>query len=90
MPLRARLGLTEAPPQRMTADQLDAIAEAFNDLLGLLRGADPPDKAELYSRLGLRMTYQPGPEIVNAEVGTPANARVFDWCPRGDLNPHAR
>jgi hypothetical protein len=28
---QARLGLTEAPPQRMTADQLDAIVEAFND-----------------------------------------------------------
>lgn len=53
---QARLGLTEAPPQRMTSDQLDAIAEAFNDLLGLLRDADPRDRADLYSRLGLRMT----------------------------------
>ena len=28
---QARLGLTETPPQRMTTDQLDTIAEAFND-----------------------------------------------------------
>jgi hypothetical protein len=79
---QARLGLTEAPPQRMTADQLDAIADAFRDLLALLRDADPRDKAELYSRLGLRMTYRPGRETVIAEVVTPAT-RVFDWCPRG-------
>jgi hypothetical protein len=84
---QARLGLTEAPPQRMTADQLDAIAEAFNDLLGLLRDADPRDRAELYSRLGLRMTYRPGPETLMAEVVTPAELRVFDMCPEGDLNP---
>jgi site-specific DNA recombinase len=50
---QARLGLTEAPPQRMPSDQLDAIAEAFTDLFRLLRDADPRDKAELYSRIGL-------------------------------------
>jgi site-specific DNA recombinase len=87
---QARLSLTEAPPQRMTGEQLGTIAEAFNDLLRLLRDADPRDKAELYSRIGLRLTYQPGPETVIAEVLTPANDRVFDMCPEGDLNPHAR
>jgi len=66
----------------MTSDQLDAIAAAFNDLLRLLRDADPRDKAELYSRIGLRLTYQPGPETMIAEVVTPANDRVFSWCPR--------
>ncbi|WP_433797623.1 hypothetical protein [Actinoplanes sp. CA-252034] len=87
---QSRLGLTEAPPQRMTAHQIDTIAEAFNDLFRLLRDADPRDKAELYSRIGLRMTYKPGLETLIAEVSTPASSRVFDWCPRGDLNPHAR
>ena len=87
---QARLGLTEAPPQRTTSDQLDAIADAFKDLFGLLRDADPRDRAELYSRLGLRMTYRPGPETLMAEVVTPADLRVFDMCPEGDLNPHAR
>jgi site-specific DNA recombinase len=74
----------------MTSDQIDAITDAFNDLFRLLRDADPRDKAELYSRIGLPLTYKPGPETVIAEVVTPANSRVFDWCPRGDLNPHAR
>ncbi|GAA0577023.1 hypothetical protein GCM10010172_72140 [Paractinoplanes ferrugineus] len=43
---QARLGLTEVPPQRMSGDQLDTIADAFNDLFRLLRDADPRDKAE--------------------------------------------
>ena len=66
----------------MTSDQLDTIADAFTDLFRLLRDADSRDKAELYSRIGLRPTYRPGPETVIAEVVTPANSRVFDWCPR--------
>ncbi|MEU4160020.1 hypothetical protein [Actinoplanes sp. NPDC026670] len=69
----------------MSAEQLDAVAEAFNDLLGLLRNADPRDKAELYSRIDLRMTYQPSPETVIAEAVTPV-IRVFDWCPRPDTD----
>jgi hypothetical protein len=62
----------------MTRDQIDAIADAFNGLFRLLRDADPRDKAELYSRIGLRPTYKSGPETVIAEVVTPANSRVFD------------
>ncbi|MBL7255943.1 recombinase family protein [Paractinoplanes lichenicola] len=87
---QTRLGLTEAPPQRMGSDQLDAIADAFNDLFRLLRAADPQDRAELYSRIGLRLTYKPGSETLMAEVATPADLRVFNTCPEGDLNPHAR
>ena len=82
---QARLGLTDAPPQRMTDDQLDAIAGAFGSLLGLLRDADPRDKAELDARIGLRMTYRPGPETPIAEVATPAIG-VFDGCPGPDVD----
>ncbi|MFI5933713.1 hypothetical protein [Actinoplanes sp. NPDC051494] len=74
----------------MTDDQLDTITEAFNDLFALLRDADPRDKGEIHSRIGLRLTYQPGLETMIAEVATPANDRVFSWCPEGDLNPHVR
>ncbi|WP_204299905.1 hypothetical protein [Actinoplanes campanulatus] len=85
---QARLGLTEVPPQRMSADQVDAIAEAFDDLFRLLRDADPRDKAELCSRIGLRMIYRPGPETLIAEVSTPASYRVFVWCPRIDTDQY--
>ncbi|MEU8606809.1 hypothetical protein AB0C29_02240 [Actinoplanes sp. NPDC048791] len=47
----------------------------------MLRDADPRDKAELYSRIGLRLIYQPGPETMIAEVVIPATDCVFDWCP---------
>ncbi|MFC7535531.1 recombinase family protein [Actinoplanes sp. GCM10030250] len=87
---QARLGVTDAAPQRMTEDQLDAIAAAFKDLLRLVQGADPRDRAELYSRIGLRMTYQPGQKTLKAEVVSDDFGRVYNVCPRGDLNPHAR
>jgi len=32
------------------------------------------------------MTYRPGPETLVAEVVTPADLRVFDMCPEGELN----
>ncbi|GAA3346842.1 hypothetical protein GCM10020358_59400 [Amorphoplanes nipponensis] len=52
----------------------------------LLRHAHPRDKPELYSRIDLRLTYQPDPGAMIAEVITPANDRVFDWCLRIDTN----
>ena len=70
----------------MTDHQLDAIAGAFGNLLGLLRDADPRENAELYARIGLRMTYRPGPETMIAEVATPAIG-VFDGGPRPDVDP---
>ncbi|MEU4619558.1 hypothetical protein AB0G04_06220 [Actinoplanes sp. NPDC023801] len=73
----------------MTGEQLDAIAAVFKDLLTLIRGADSRDRVELYSR-GLRMTFQPGPKTLKAEVVSDDFGRVYNVCPRGDLNPHAR
>ena len=86
----ARLGLTDAPPQRMTEDQIAAIVDAFGGLLGHLKRADQQDRAEIYTRIGLEMTYRPGTETVIAEVRSNEINRVPVWCPRGDLNPHAR
>ena len=63
---QARLGLTEAPPERMSEEQLAAIVDAFGGLLGLLRRADQHDRAEIYTRIGLQMTYRPGTETVLA------------------------
>ena len=85
---QARLGLTEAPPERMSEDQIATIVDAFGGLLGLLKRADPQDRAEIYTRIGLEMIYRPGTETVIAEVRSKID-RVPTWCPRGDLNPHA-
>jgi site-specific DNA recombinase len=87
---QAMIGAQRAKPARMTEDQIGKIVEGLGGLLGLLRDADPRDRAEVYARIGLRLTYQPGTKTVIAEVTAPAINRVDDMCPRGDLNPHAR
>jgi hypothetical protein len=45
------------------------VVSALSDVLAVLRAADPADKAEIYTQLGLRLTYQPGNDpAVRAEV----------------------
>jgi len=47
----------------MSRDQLTAIVSDLSGLLSVLRDADPADKAEIYTQLGLRglrLTYHPG------------------------------
>ncbi|MFG1610750.1 recombinase family protein [Actinoplanes sp. NPDC049265] len=86
----AALRTSAIPPQRLNDDQIAVIVNGLGSLLGVLREADPRDKAaELYSRLGLRMTYKPGPKTVVAEIVSSDLGRVLNVCPRGDLNPHA-
>ncbi|GAA3945740.1 hypothetical protein Aau02nite_65410 [Amorphoplanes auranticolor] len=80
---QARLGLTEAPPQRMSEEQVAAVVEAFGGLLGLLRQAEPHDRAEIYTRIGLRMNYRPGTETVLAEVRSTNADRLPMRCLRG-------
>ncbi|MFI7603485.1 hypothetical protein [Actinoplanes sp. NPDC049681] len=80
----ARLGLTEAPPERMSEEQIAAIVDAFGGLLGLLRQTDPRDRTEIYARLGLEMTYRPGTSTVLAEVRSKNIDRGDKWRPRTD------
>ena len=66
----------------MSEEQISIIVEGLGGLLGLLHQADPHDKAEIYSRLGLQLTSRPGPETLIAEVVSPAIYRVNSWCRR--------
>lgn len=50
----ARLSVTADRPRRMTDAEIGAIVEGFGGLLGLLRGAEPQHRAEVYARIGLR------------------------------------
>jgi site-specific DNA recombinase len=70
---RARLKLQArraAPKQAMSPDEIASIVNGLANLLVVLRDAEPADKTEIYSRLGLRLTYQPdGREpVVRTEV----------------------
>ena len=87
---QALLTAKPATNERMSEEQISTIVQGLGGLLGLLRQADPSDKAEIYSRLGLQLTYRPGAQTLIAEVTTPAINGVNNVCPEGDLNPHAR
>ena len=51
----------------MTRDQLAALVSGLGDLLGVLATAAPEDKAEVYRKLGLQLTYDPARRVVIVE-----------------------
>jgi hypothetical protein len=81
---QARLGLASGTPTRMSEAQIQTIVEALGGLLGLLRNAEPSDRAEIYTRVGLQMTYQPGSETVLAQVTSKSFDGVVYVCPRSN------
>jgi hypothetical protein len=52
---------------RMSRDQLAALVNGLGNLLGVLASAAPEDKAEVYRRLGLQLTYDPGRRVATVE-----------------------
>jgi site-specific DNA recombinase len=69
----------------MTDAQIAKIVDGLGGLLGVLQNADPTDRAEIYARVGLQMTYRPGTQTVIAEVThTPTRrSMVCLMCVRG-------
>jgi site-specific DNA recombinase len=43
----------------MTRDEIATIVTALGDLVQVIRDADPADEADLYTQLGLTLTYRP-------------------------------
>jgi hypothetical protein len=70
---------------RMTADEINTLVSALGSILTVLRDADPLDKAEVYARVGLQQTYQPGEKKIIAEARPPA-IMYKGSCRRGDTN----
>jgi site-specific DNA recombinase len=56
------------------------VVNALSDMLSVLHDADPADKAEIYTRLPLKLTYQPGEHLVRTEmvVVSPAGHWFFE------------
>src|SRR5690606_35676916 len=79
--------LTSTVPKRLTEEEIAAMVVAIRDMRRALKSANPQDKAEVYSQMGLRLTYEPNHNavIAQAELGRSCSK----VCPRGDLNPHA-
>jgi len=64
-----------ADPPRMSREQIRYIVTTITDLAAMIENADPRDKAEIYTGLGLRLTYHPSRSAVLAEA-RPATAPV--------------
>ena len=71
----------------MSRKEITSLVTALVDLMQVLRDADPADKTEVYSQLGLTLTYHPEDKRVIAEARQETIMYVGK-CPRGDLNPH--
>ncbi len=54
--------------RRMSREEIEAIVTAIGDLMTVLKQADKADKADIYSEIGLRLTYRPQQQIVEAQV----------------------
>jgi site-specific DNA recombinase len=62
----------------MSEEEIKAIVDRLGDLVRVLADADSNDKSEIFRQLGLKLTYHPGRQIVEAQVQQPAGCGFFD------------
>lgn len=67
----------------MTREEITSLVTALGDVMQVLRDADPAEKVEVYSQLGLTLTYHPKDKRVIAEP-RPETIMYVGKCPRGD------
>ncbi|MCX4750559.1 hypothetical protein OG455_34490 [Kitasatospora sp. NBC_01287] len=58
----------QAGAGQLTRDDIAALARANSDLVTVLTGAEPADRAALYQQLGLILTYDSGKQEVLIEM----------------------
>jgi hypothetical protein len=49
-------------------DEIASVVSALADLLAVIRNADPAEKAEIYAKPGLRLTYLPQQQLAEAQL----------------------
>ena len=59
------------PRLRMTEQEIRSIVDKFADIARVLIDADPDDKAEIFRKLGLKLSYHPGRQLVTAQIEAP-------------------
>ncbi len=85
--LRVRRALAEvriktpAARRRMTQEEITSFVTEVGGIMQALNEADPADKAEVYGRPGLTLTYHPSEKRVQAEA-RPASIMYVRECPR--------
>ena len=73
--LEALLGRS-VPGGQLTKPEVKALVTALRDIVGVLRDADPADKAELYAELGLNLTYHPDGRVAVEALPRGVEVRV--------------
>ncbi|WP_263247275.1 recombinase family protein [Saccharopolyspora rosea] len=68
----------ERPDEALSAAEIHAMIDSLGDVGRALNQGDPVELQNLYEALGLEMTYDPGPRIVDVSVnpGRRVSARV--------------
>lgn len=74
----ARQARRQASGTPLTEQRIQQIIQALGDIRDVIQNADPATKARIYSRLELRLTYQPAQHRVQAQ------ANLNPW-ERGDM-----
>ena len=68
--------------QRISVAEIRSMIEEVGDVVRLVGEADPDDKAALYTKLGLKLTYYPEKQYVEARIN-PKPPHVRAVCVRG-------
>ncbi|GGX22709.1 recombinase family protein [Streptomyces noursei] len=77
---------THGTGARMTRDEIARLVRSISDLAAVIRQADPDDKAEIYRRLGLQLTYTPGQQTIRAKIAPDLHASANDKSLRFQRN----
>jgi hypothetical protein len=92
--LQRRLAVERSPQAAaaITPDELAALIDSVGEVAAVLDEGDDTDKADLYRRLGLRLTFNPEARIVEAETHVEPERWATDCVEGGDTNhyPTAR
>jgi hypothetical protein len=54
--------------EKFDETEIKAMIKALGDIRPVIQAAEPADKAKVYKELGLQLTYEPGKQIVRAQV----------------------
>ncbi len=70
----------------VSREEIVRLIDSLGDMVQTIRAARPSEKAEVYSRLDLTLTYDPANSTVVAECGADDAACGKRTCRRGDLS----
>lgn len=75
---------TKSKQRRMSRAEISNLVDALGSIRTVLAHAEPTDKAEIYRRLGMRLTYEPAKRRVRAEASLDPHTWGYGLCPRED------